>query len=835
MTTPSKSETLTPSWAVGVQAFWLGLVSYSAWILLRPHFFANNFQPWPHGLLTIALVILPCWFLKTGRIIKNDDHRLKWVSCLTTLLLIACALPGPYSQIAWVLLPALTLAGGSLLASDLVMIGKQQQRVRASNLFVYAGAAALVGLTLEALIPTTKALWTLIVMALALAPAFFVMPSRPFQSTQPELITSKIDMFLSLVGPLFFAAWLATTLKGYLYEIPSDMTGGENFLPLAFILATLIGGGFAYRGLGRFGAYRHLCQTALLTMLISVALSLPYPFWSWLIAGCFIFYLLGHMGVALLCLMTADPTRSGRFPGYVGFCFTLLVGSLLGLLIEIHGVTYRSLWIQALLLFTALMALQHRIGKLGEPSADALSNWALPKITVDGDGRHHLISRFMRRCARIIAEIFFSRIRIVGAENLRLNTGAILVANHPNTFLDPLILTALSPGRLHYWAKSTLWNLPMLGSILDRMGAIPVFRKKDVAAGQTSGDNQLSIALAARKIMRGGWLLIFPEGGSHTGLSLKPLKTGTARVAFRALQESKWEQDVAILPVALDYLEPSVFRSDLTIRIGEPVFIKPHRAAFEENPRAAVLAITDQVSHALKEALPHLEDPELETLVHQVGDLYGEQISRIMGEDDATNARKVISQAVNHYQKMDPDTLLLFNQRMRTYHQEKSRLSTPENHDPIKFKDLLKIFIKLFSFVTYGIITNWLPYRMVSRVVTYLSPSSVWLGTAKLGWGAVIFGSYYLIFGLITYRLFGGLVAFLVIASFIISAFMALGSLDRFAFRVRQLKLVWQAFWTQDTNDDLEEMKMSLLQDLEHFREAYAYYSHQAESLPEKE
>jgi uncharacterized protein involved in cysteine biosynthesis len=67
-------------------------------------------------------------------------------------------------------------------------------------------------------------------------------------------------------------------------------------------------------------------------------------------------------------------------------------------------------------------------------------------------------------------------------------------------------------------------------------------------------------------------------------------------------------------------------------------------------------------------------------------------------------------------------------------------------------------------------------------------------------------------------------VAWLTIMTVVISAFVALGSLDRFAFRFRQLKNIWQVFWTQDTNEDLEAMKVSLIQDLERFRESYAFY-----------
>lgn len=449
---------------------------------------------------------------------------------------------------------------------------------------------------------------------------------------------------------------------------------------------------------------------------------------------------------------------------------------------------------------------------------------------ISGLAKHTTLSRFAQILANLVAEIFFGRIHIEGHHHLRGDRGLIFVANHPNTFLDPLVITTVAPGRLHYWAKSTLWRLPILGSILDRLGAMPVHRRKDFQGSLPT--NQDLFGTAAAKLNRGAQVLIFPEGVSEPGLSLKPIKTGAARLGFTAMEESAWVGDIAIVPIGLDYGEPQLFRTNITIRIGEPIALKTFREEHQSSPRKAVQRITAAVSESLKNLLPHLDEPALETLVHQIHDLYGERVLQILDKEDHGAARKAIANAVNHYQKMDPDTVYLFKQRMEAYRREAERLATPDNHAPIPLGELLRTLAGLFSYASYGIFTNWLPYRLTGRLVDWFGTSPVWTATAKLGLGSIVFAGYYTLLGVVFYLLFGPLIAFLLLTSILLSAFVALGAIERFVFRYRQLKTLWDAFYTQDTNDDLEALRVNLIQDLERFRESYEFYRQKEQENP---
>src|SRR5262245_23808109 len=85
-----------------------------------------------------------------------------------------------------------------------------------------------------------------------------------------------------------------------------------------------------------------------------------------------------------------------------------------------------------------------------------------------------MIARF----ARFAARTFFREIIIEGRENLPAEGPVLFTPNHPNGLLDPMLMFFLSPPfKLRFVAKAPLFKIPLFGSILRSIGAIPVVRK----------------------------------------------------------------------------------------------------------------------------------------------------------------------------------------------------------------------------------------------------------------------------------------------------------------------------------------------------------------------
>jgi 1-acyl-sn-glycerol-3-phosphate acyltransferase len=192
-----------------------------------------------------------------------------------------------------------------------------------------------------------------------------------------------------------------------------------------------------------------------------------------------------------------------------------------------------------------------------------------------------------RSLARLLAGIWFRSLRLEGPA---VPPGPILfLLNHPNGLLDPLVAEALLDPAPSWLAKATLWRILPLRPLLAMFKAIPVTRPKD------GGATAASIAESFRRVHQvlegGGAVALFPEGISHTGADLAPLKTGAARIALSSPVPPR------LVPAGLVYGDRALFRHGALLRTG------PEIPWADLRPRGtdpeAVLALTARIRAAL--------------------------------------------------------------------------------------------------------------------------------------------------------------------------------------------------------------------------------------------
>jgi 1-acyl-sn-glycerol-3-phosphate acyltransferase len=206
-----------------------------------------------------------------------------------------------------------------------------------------------------------------------------------------------------------------------------------------------------------------------------------------------------------------------------------------------------------------------------------------------------VIERALRGVSRAGLSVFFRARDVAGLENVPAKGPVLLVPNHTNAFVDALVVAAAVPRRVTLTAKSTLFGVPVLSSILRGLGAIPLHRRQDREQGADPSANREALAECRRRLSLGDALCLFPEGVSHSDPSLRPLRTGAARVALDFVEEES--RTLTIVPVGLHYEAKERFRSAVSARFGEPIDVMAWRAS---HPGAGARELTAEIETRLR-------------------------------------------------------------------------------------------------------------------------------------------------------------------------------------------------------------------------------------------
>ncbi|MBX7098291.1 MAG: lysophospholipid acyltransferase family protein [Myxococcaceae bacterium] len=183
-----------------------------------------------------------------------------------------------------------------------------------------------------------------------------------------------------------------------------------------------------------------------------------------------------------------------------------------------------------------------------------------------------------------------------------LDGPVMLVGNHPNSLIDPALVFVVTRRQVTFLAKEPLFRTPVFGWLLRALGALPVYRKQDHPGLMEK--NEGTLETAAKALVEGRAITIFPEGKSHSEPQLAEIKTGCARIALKA---ARGGATVRIVPVGLTYAQKQRFRSRVHLEVGTPLELPAPPAAGGDDEVAWVQTVTARVSEALRTVTLNLE------------------------------------------------------------------------------------------------------------------------------------------------------------------------------------------------------------------------------------
>ncbi|MBT4983443.1 MAG: hypothetical protein HOJ85_07255 [Ilumatobacter sp.] len=218
--------------------------------------------------------------------------------------------------------------------------------------------------------------------------------------------------------------------------------------------------------------------------------------------------------------------------------------------------------------------------------------------------------RFIEKVFAFLTRSLYREVDVYAPVPIPSGSPQLNVANHFGGVSDALLLLGVLPDRPGIVARDVIWNVPVVGRLMNWIGAIPVHKPEDHNS-PTSNDEMFASCYGA--LDNAGNILIFPEGVTRNEPSIATVKTGAARIAIGA--RAHGVAGIQIVPLGIHYEDKAALRSRVFINVGVPLDLDelvaeqtPAATEVTASNRAAVDALTDDIDVALRRAAPDFKD-----------------------------------------------------------------------------------------------------------------------------------------------------------------------------------------------------------------------------------
>lgn len=346
---------------------------------------------------------------------------------------------------------------------------------------------------------------------------------------------------------------------------------------------------------------------------------------------------------------------------------------------------------------------------------------------------------------------FFKRTVVRGAEHVPESGPVILAANHPSSVVDAFAIGLATPRKVHFLARSTMFDSPWRARLLARLGVIPIHRRLD-AAERMEGNVEI-FRHCYELLEAGGAIGIFPEGVSHVDPQVRDMRTGAMRIGLEAEARRGFQLGVRVVPIGLNFSRPDPRRrGELTLRVGPPIPLVRHAEAYRADPGGTVARLTAELRARIEALVVHLDDLSKAPIVDAAYEVFAPdwlEDPLLLPEiaDEATRRielKRAIGDAVDYYARFQPAWALELERHVTAYRaaRERERLTEDALRRRVGAIPLLRQTLPAAAVGVVGaplavsgwllnafprLATHWIARRLV-REASQLATYELWIG-----------------------------------------------------------------------------------------------------------
>ncbi len=175
---------------------------------------------------------------------------------------------------------------------------------------------------------------------------------------------------------------------------------------------------------------------------------------------------------------------------------------------------------------------------------------------------------------------YFKKIEVYNADNIPKNESVLVLCNHQNALLDPLIIATEGNRFFHFLTRAGVFKKSFVNKLLRTLQMLPVYRVRD---GWSNISKNNSIFATCSELLKNEQaVVIFPEGSHNLVRRVRPLSKGFTRIVFETLEKYP-NTDLKLLPVGLNYIKLKEFGDSVSIYFGKPLNAKDYIENFDND------------------------------------------------------------------------------------------------------------------------------------------------------------------------------------------------------------------------------------------------------------
>lgn len=344
--------------------------------------------------------------------------------------------------------------------------------------------------------------------------------------------------------------------------------------------------------------------------------------------------------------------------------------------------------------------------------------------------------------------LFYKRFLVLN-KHKELFGSTIYVSNHPNSFMDPILIGAMNRPIVHFmtrsdvfvwWLKPILWSAHML----------PIYRQQD--GTDTKGKNTDVFNKVNSSLRKGRNILIFGEGFTDDSpiRGLKPVKKGPIRMGFGALESINWSKNIYISGIGISYTDRNTMGSEFVLNNSPKICLNDYKQRYLENPSRVINEVTKLVEKNMQGCIVYVAKPARYSLLEGIMQITRKGYNNLNHDDHIPllkrwNYSQELATWINENVTDESTEILALQKDLDGYFNLEKRMKVQDRFVVAKKEPELVstlnnwlYLILMWPFAIAGFIHGFIPYIISKKVTEKIMKRRVFWGSVKMMMAQII-------------------------------------------------------------------------------------------------